>query len=239
MRPKVIIYQAGKSKLYGQVFVNLPYGVRVFYHTMRILGISLVASAIVGVILAYGPVFREETRYAFTESSLENSPIAVPDVSANTFNEVQKETNTLGISATFSVVIPKIDAKSNVIANVDTTNKKEYLNALTNGVAHAKHTYFPGQGKEIFLFSHSTDTPLNIARYNAVFYLLGKLEKEDDVVIFFENKKYHYKVSETKTVFADDTSFLTDNYDEETLILMTCTPPGTTWKRLLIFAKLV
>jgi len=115
--------------------------------------------------------------------------------------------------------------------------KAEYLDALRKGVAHAKGTYFPGQAGTIFLFSHSTDSPLNFARYNAVFYLLRKLEPGDTITIFFADKKFVYEVTQKRTADPDDTTWLTPKQTVEELILMTCDPPGTTWRRLLILAK--
>ena len=150
---------------------------------------------------------------------------------------VQKEASGYGVTSYFSVVIPKIDAKANVVANVDTSNKKEYLDALSKGIAHAKSTNFPGQNGRIFLFSHSTDSPVNFARYNAIFYLLKKLSKGDEIIVFFADKKYKYEVTDTKITSPDDTSWLLGKMGEEELVLMTCDPPGTTWNRLMVVAK--
>jgi len=143
----------------------------------------------------------------------------------------------LGLDPYFSIFIPKIDAKANIIPNVDPGNPTDYLKALSEGVAHAKGTNFPGRGKTIYLFSHSTDSPINITRYNAVFYLLGKLEKGDRVVIYFMNQEYDYVVTDKFVTSASDTSWLTDDGSGERLILQTCDPPGTSWNRLIVVAR--
>ncbi|GIW62838.1 MAG: hypothetical protein KatS3mg090_0664 [Patescibacteria group bacterium] len=141
------------------------------------------------------------------------------------------------IDKDFSVVIPKIQANSKVIANVNPANESEYRLKLQEGVAHALGTYFPGEGKKIFLFAHSTDFIWNVGTYNAVFYLLYKLETDDLVYLMYKNKLYKYKVYDKKIVEANEVHYLTDESDEEVLVLQTCWPPGTTWKRLLLFAK--
>jgi len=156
---------------------------------------------------------------------------------AERINKVRQEAASYGVNSYFSVVVPKIGAASDVVANVSTAGKSDYLEALQQGVAHARGTYFPGQGREIFLFSHSTDSPLNFARYNAVFFLLGRLEAGDEVIVFFADKKYVYEVVDKQVVPASDTTWLTQGSPEELLILQTCYPPGTTWKRQLVFAK--
>lgn len=194
---------------------------------------------IVALVFTFGPAMREEVSFDFHMSNrnYQNSQSYINLAEAEKTAAVQKEAASYNVNSYFSVVIPKINAVSNVIANVDANNKEEYIDALSRGVAHARGTYFPGQGKTIFLFSHSTDSPLNTARFNAVFYLLRKLEKGDRILVFFTDKKYEYGVDDKMIAEPGDTSWLTKNFDGETLILMTCDPPGTTWRRLLIIAK--
>ena len=151
--------------------------------------------------------------------------------------DIQKEAEGYGVNSNYSLVIPKIEAYSNVVANVDTASEAAYEAALKRGVAHAAGTHFPGQGQMVYMFSHSTDASYNIARYNAVFYLLRKLEPGDQIITYFADKKYEYKVTEKVVVPADDTSWYTDPREGEHLVLQTCDPPGTTWKRLLVIAE--
>lgn len=141
-------------------------------------------------------------------------------------------------SADFSIIIPKIGASSKIIENVDPSNEKEYLPALGKGVAHAKGTAFPGLGGNIYLFAHSADTFWNVGRYNAVFYLLKELKPGDEIYIFFMGRRYNYVVNDSRIVESTETQYLQANIGAgEQLILQTCWPPGTTWKRLLVFAK--
>lgn len=137
----------------------------------------------------------------------------------------------------FSIVIPKIGANSNVIANVDPGNDTEYLDALKHGVAHAEGTAFPGEGGHIFMFAHSTDYIWNVGTYNAVFYLLYKLETGDEVDIFYKGVRHVYKVTGKEVVDPTQVEYLTKKTNEEFLTLQTCWPPGTTLKRMLVFAE--
>ncbi len=150
--------------------------------------------------------------------------------------KVIKEATALGLDARYSIYVPKINAKSTVIENVDLEKESEYLAALKKGVAHGKGTNFPGQGGNIFLFSHSVSAPEYIKTYNAVFYDLKNLEVGDEIIIYFSGAKYVYKVTEKVTASSSDVSFLTKDYGRETLILQTCDPPGTTLRRLLVIA---
>ncbi len=137
----------------------------------------------------------------------------------------------------FSIIVEKIGADAPVIPNVDASNKAVYNEALKRGVAHALGTSFPGQAGVTYLFAHSTDTIFNVPRYNAIFYLLNDLVAGDDVVVFFNNKRFNYKVTEKKITEPEDVSYFTLVTQEQILVLQTCYPPGTTWKRLLVIAK--
>lgn len=239
MRPKGLIYQAGKSGTHGEIILILPAIAKLSYHLIRTFGAGLISFALLSLMFSFGPILQEELDYRLGKKQIEVADVNFsPQIAeAERIVAVQEEALTYGVSSYFSVVIPKISASSNVIANVDTANNEEYLDALKKGVAHAKGTYFPGQNANIFLFSHSTDSPLNFARYNAIFYLLKKLETGDRIILYFADRKYEYEVTEKFIAEPSDVSWLSSQEGEERLILMTCDPPGTTWRRLLVIAK--
>lgn len=236
MRPRATIYKSGLPKQ-GELVLTLPRRIRLFYHAMRGAGLGLLTAAIAGIIFAYAPIAKEEVHYQLqTAGVVPEADYSGSIAQANQTSQVQEEAKMLGVDSYFSIVIPKIDAKSNIIANVDTANEREYSDALMKGVAHAQGTYFPGQGKPVFLFAHSTNSSFNIARYNAVFYLLSKLKPGDQIYVFFADKKYTYRVSSSQVTDPSDISFLRDTGNTEKLYLMTCTPPGTAWNRLFVIA---
>lgn len=136
----------------------------------------------------------------------------------------------------FYITIPKIKAQAPIIEDVDPWNPAIYQKALENGVAHAKETSLPGQKGTIFLFAHSSDSPWRITRYNTIFLRLGELENNDELVINRDKKTYKYKVFEKREVYPSEIKYLKET-EKDQLILQTCTPIGTAFKRLLIFAK--
>ncbi len=241
MYPKRTIYQQGKSDLPGEIILAPSLFGRLVYTLGRGIGAGLIGFTVIGIIFTYGPIIKEEIYYAILgqQNRIETSGFGrmLEFAEAEKAERVKEEAESFGVNSYFSIVIPKINAASEITANVDASNEKEYLEALKEGVAHAKGTYFPGQGKQIFLFAHSTDSPINVAKYNAVFYLLRKLEVGDRLVVFFADKKYEYEVEKKITTSAKDTSWFMDSGKGERLILQTCDPPGTTWKRLLVIAK--
>ena len=143
----------------------------------------------------------------------------------------------------FSIQIPRILAAAKIAADVSPYNKEEYLRVLnTNTVAQAKGSSFPGEGwgKTTYIFAHSTQQGLNSVRNNSVFYLLGELQKNDPIFIKYNGKVYIYKVYKQIVVDPSQIEYLnyTEN-DKEILLLQTCWPIGTDWRRLLVFAQLV
>lgn len=136
----------------------------------------------------------------------------------------------------FSIVVPKIGANARILPNVDASREDVYLPALQHGVAHTLGTAFPGEKGHIFLFAHSTDYFWNVSTYNAVFYLLYKLEIGDQINLFYKGHRYVYTVVKKQVVDPSQVQFMTRKTDKEFLTLQTCWPPGTTLQRLLVFA---
>jgi sortase A len=233
----------------------------IWFLLIRTIGNFLILFTIFGVSATFGPALYFEVRYEASKYLKVNYKVGEIPTTPQGPSELgkiiqdgqkQKEQPSLFDAVlsgsreeilypqdpAFSVVIPKIGANEKIVANVDPDNEKEYLNVLLHNIAHAKGTAFPGVNGTTYLFAHSTDDFWNVGRYNAVFYLLNKMEKGDEVVLFFNNKRYNYIVSDKKIVDPDDTHFVAANLGQgEQVILQTCWPPGTAWKRLLIFAN--
>lgn len=138
-----------------------------------------------------------------------------------------------------SISIPKINAYAPLIFDVDPWNASIYQSALKKGVAHAKGSAYPGEPGVTFLFAHSSGTfGIDLTQYNTVFFRLGELQPGDTIVINYDKRKYKYIVRRKEVVNAKDTVKLFANKNSD-LILQTCTPPGTSFARLLVFAVLV
>ena len=91
--------------------------------------------------------------------------------------------------------------------------------------------------KTIYLFAHSTDAPWNIARYNAQFYGLKDAKEGQEIRLRFWGEDKMYRIVRTEIVPASDTTYLQPQTEKEQLILQTCYPPGTAWKRLIVVAE--
>ncbi len=141
----------------------------------------------------------------------------------------------------FLVSIPKISAENEIVPKVDVQSKSSYMEVLKSGkIAHALGSFLPGDGlgKSIYLFAHSTEQEFSMVRKNSVFYLLDKLENFDMVYIRYQGGDFKYRVFDKKIVSAQEAEYLSySDPSREVLILQTCWPLGTNWKRLLVFAQ--
>lgn len=222
---------------------------------------GILNGALVGALLAlawiFGPSLWLELGYQFrpqTVSAVPTIPTMAPASSAsvkgfaslfysidNGFSQLNQGAEVLiaPISTDFGVVIPKIFANVAVTGNVNPAEPGIYQSVLrqAGGVAHAAGSAFPDEDGVVYIFGHSADSNLDVERFNAVFYLLRKLEPNDLIVVYYLGKDYRYRVREKKVVSPEDLTDITDVSAKKLLILQTCWPPGTTWKRLLIVAE--
>lgn len=215
MAPTGIIYQAGdreRKKRYS--------------HFARILGGGLMGFVVIVLSFNLYFIIRDEASF-----KLDNPyKIGFRDL-------LVTQATDLGLDPYFSLYVPKIKARASVIPNIDAGSYNDYSKALKKGVAHAAGTNFPGQGKLVYLFSHSTNSTFNFTRYNAIFFLLRKVEKGDRILVYFLNKEYKYAVTEKYIVDATDNSWMVDKNEGEYLVLQTCDPPGTSLRRLVVVAR--
>ncbi len=209
---------------------------------IRTVGNFLVLIALTGILFTFYPVISAFSKHAvdnFRGKKYEAAPVisttqsfgsllGKPDPNLKVL--IPKDPN-------FSIIVEKIGADAPVIANVDASNKQLYNEALKKGVAHALGTAFPGEPGVTYFFAHSTDTIFNVPRFNAIFYLLKDMEPGDRIVVFFAGKRYDYITTEKKITEPNDVSYFKLKTDEQILVLQTCYPPGTTWKRLLVIAR--
>jgi len=210
---------------------------------IRTVGNFLVLGALFAIAFTFYPVISAYTKNALDRlrgTQYEAAPAVSTSQSFGSLlggENTAKEKILVPPDPNFSIIVEKIGASAPIIANVNAADKTTYDQALKRGVAHALGTSFPGQPGVSYLFAHSTDTIFNVPRFNAVFYLLKDMERGDKVVIFFNGRRFDYVVVERKITEPEDVSYFTLKTEEQILVLQTCYPPGTTWKRLLVIAK--
>lgn len=114
--------------------------------------------------------------------------------------------------------------------------EREMQEALKGGVVHYPGTSIPGEGGNMAITGHSSYFPWDPGRFKDVFALLHDIVKGDKILIYWDQKKYIYEISEIKIILPEDIQVLKQTPGEQ-LTLITCTPVGTNLKRLVVIAK--
>ena len=216
----------------------------------RKLGFGLLALALGGITAPFIPSIRLETGYALNQlnnvtmqqfNNVVNPPTPLPPAVPVLFNPLVTEDGASidPINTDFSLIVPKVGINAPIIASVNPADPGKYLEALKKGVAHASTSFFPNEDGTVYLFSHSTNYDWFVKDLNAVFYLLKNLNENDLIVIFYQGKRYTYRLREKRIVKPTEISYLVPQSGKKTLILQTCWPPGSVSERLLLFADLI
>lgn len=141
----------------------------------------------------------------------------------------------LGIHA--PIVEPELGV--NLLQNKNWNEFDELMNdALLEGVVHYPGTAEAGQDGNFFITGHSSNNFWEHSPFNTVFARLPEIEVGTEIQVSYEQKNYTYVVTEKKEVSPQDVSVLTQS-NTPTMTLLTCTPVGTTLRRLVVTAELI
>ncbi len=144
---------------------------------------------------------------------------------------LQKDAKTPKISS-YSLSIPILNIKNATVSTIDYD--------LSNHLVNYPGTAMPADNGNTVIFGHSTLPQLfNPSDYKAIFATLYKLKTGDEITLNVSSISYAYKIYNITVVDPEETSFFAQNYDTSYVTLVTCTPPGTTWKRLILKARLI
>lgn len=133
------------------------------------------------------------------------------------------------------IKIPKLNNLEAPIVFEPSTVEYKIQLALREGVVHFGGTALPGQDGNVVLFGHSSGQLWAPGNYKFVFTLLDKLEDGDIIVIDYQKTRYTYKVKNTQVVLPNAINVLQPT-KTPTLTLITCSPVGTSNKRLIVTA---
>lgn len=127
--------------------------------------------------------------------------------------------------------IPKLNIKDALV--------KVNGDDLKKSLIHFQAQSLPGEYGTVIIFGHSTLPALyNPKDYTTIFTYLPSLDKGDKIIIKVDQAEYEYEIYEMFVVEPEEVSVLKQQKDGVYLTLITCVPPGTYWKRLVVKAKL-
>lgn len=151
------------------------------------------------------------------------------------YNWFEGETNLAGIDYQikyYKLSIPKLKVKDAVV--------EVGGEDLSKNLIHFGGTALPGKPGNAVIFGHSTILSLyNPKNYITIFSYLPTLKKGDEVLVDYDGITYKFKVEEIFEVKPDAVQILEQKDDNSYITLVTCVPPGTYARRLIVRAKLV
>ncbi len=110
---------------------------------------------------------------------------------------------------------------------------------LSQSLVHYPQTALPGQNGSPVIFGHSTLPQFFDPKdYTSIFSTLPTIQPGSSIFITSNGIKYTYKVSNIFQVKPDQIEVLRQEFNQKTLKLITCVPPGTKLKRLVVEAIL-
>ena len=132
---------------------------------------------------------------------------------------------------TYTMSIPKLNIKDAVVSAVD--------NDLSIHLVNLGGTALPPDKGNAVIFGHSTLPQLfDPKNYKTIFANAYELKVGDELFTNVTGVIYKYRIFSITVVSPEDTSVLQQDYSDSFLTLITCTPPGTIWKRLIIRSRL-
>ncbi len=108
---------------------------------------------------------------------------------------------------------------------------------LEGGVVHYPGTAEPGQAGNFFITGHSSYFPWSEGQYKSIFARLGELNVGDEFWVYHDGDKYRYIIDSKKEILPSDVTVLDQPVGKRIATMMTCTPVGTTLRRLILTAR--
>ena len=131
----------------------------------------------------------------------------------------------------YSLSIPKVKIENADVSAIDTD--------LSSHLVHFPGTVLPPKKGNAVVFGHSTLPQLyDPTNYKTIFANIHNLAIGDKLLVKVNDALYTYKIISMSIVDPQDTSYMNQHADDSYFTIVTCTPPGTIWKRLIIKSKL-
>lgn len=195
-------------------------------HHIQSLLFGLSMGLVVVIIFLFG-FFNEVVISPFIQPSRKSS--ATPIIVSG---------NSIAATTQPEVIIPKINVEIPTDFSQTTTNESDIENALENGVVHYPTTALPGQNGNTAFFGHSSNNIFNKGKYKFAFVLLHTIVPGDTFYLTYNSKVYVYKVIDKKVVDPSEVGVLDPVPGQTaTATLITCDPPGTSLKRLVVVGQ--
>lgn len=187
------------------------------------------------VVIALTVLFLQYNNLIFAQVKAYVSP-----GSANPSSLIIDPTTDYKVGPDPTVAIPKIGVEAPVIYGVSSLNENYIQNKLKDGVVHYPipgASSVPGQDGNTVIIGHSSNDVFNSGDYKFIFVQLDRLQKGDIFYLNYKGIRYTYSVTKSEVITPTQINKLVLPHDKPMATLITCTPPGTAWKRLVVYGE--
>lgn len=230
-----------------------PFNRKLFF---RYFGAILAILGLFVTIYIFFPVIAFEV---FISPALASQPLAVPIPQTKLLTPatirqllVTQSSALLGVDYThasswFPAYVPPSDGRPRIPAyqlsiprlNIKRANVSTIDDDLSMHLVNFQGTCVPPDKGNCVIFGHSTLPSLYSPKdYKTIFANIQNLRVGDLIIVHIAGLDYIYKIFDMSVVSADNTSVLSQTMDDSYLTIITCTPPGTVWFRLIIKSRL-
>lgn len=150
--------------------------------------------------------------------------------------------NNAPVSDSPRIIIPKINVNAPVIYGLTSLDESTVQTALQSGTVNYPvngASAVPGQKGNTVILGHSSADAFAPGNYKFIFVQLNRLSRGDLFYLDYAGVRYTYRVTETKIINPDELGALDLGTDKPYATLVTCDPPGTVARRLLVIAEQV
>lgn len=160
--------------------------------------------------------------------------------SINPANLIVDPTTDTKVSLEPKIIIPKINVDAPVVYDVPSIQESIVQQKLKEGVVHYPipgANAMPGEIGNSVILGHSSNDVFDNGAYKFVFVQLNNLEAGDTFYLHYNGTRYTYSVTEKKVIDPTQVGELVIDNGKPLATLVTCTPPGTALKRLVVIAE--
>lgn len=220
-------YRKGKKR--GKRYLKITGFVMVFF---GILFFSYFFYPILSYFIFIEPAFAQsDIKSPIPVSEKITSLIQNSTDARNWYPQLQNDLNKKKKVESYFFSIPKLKIENAAVSTIDYDLSKHLVQYFG--------TSTPGELGTAVIFGHSTLPQLfDPKNYKAIFATLHTLKVGDKLFATIDEVTYKYKIFSITITSPDDTEMFSQFYDNSYITLVTCTPPGTTWKRLIVRAQL-
>ncbi len=129
--------------------------------------------------------------------------------------------------------IPMVDIKNRTISG-QSELQDIFMKELENWVVRYPWSVKPWELWNAFIFWHSSNFPWIKWDFNDVFSTLNNVSFDDDIIIYYNQKKYVYTIKRRDIISPWNVSIFKWNKTKAQVMIMTCRPIWTTLNRLVL-----